>query len=107
MIFAESANTVIAELASSIELSNACTVVRIMVSLLLLLTQCVTPFYFAMSMSGIRRTSFMVPDGVSYTRAAVATIGIKRVTYGFISHTIQVIMVVMYMFSGEGHVSKY
>ena len=49
----------------------------------------------------------MIPDGVGYTRAAVATIGIKRVTYGFISHTIQVIMVVMYMFSGEGHVSKW
>ena len=52
--------------------------------------QCVTPFYVATSMSGIRRSSFMTPDGVSYTREAVATIGIKRVTYGCLSHTIQV-----------------
>ena len=52
--------------------------------------QCVTPFYVATSMSGIRRSSFMAPDGVGYTREAVATIGIKRVTYGCLSHTIQV-----------------
>ena len=32
----------------------------------------------------------MAPDGVGYTREAVATIGIKRVTYGCLSHTIQV-----------------
>ena len=47
-------------------------------------------FYVAMSMSGIKRTSLMVPDGIGYTWAAVATIGIKRVTYGCFSHTIQV-----------------
>ena len=49
-----------------------------------------TPFFVATSMSGIRRTNFMVPDGVGFTRAAVATIGIKRFTYGCLSHTIQV-----------------
>ena len=52
--------------------------------------QCVVPFYVATSMSGIRRSSFMAPDGVSYAREAVATIGIRRVTYGCLSHIIQV-----------------
>ena len=49
-----------------------------------------TPFFVATAMSGIRRTSLMVPDEVGYGRTAVATIGIKRVTYGCLSHTIQV-----------------
>ena len=48
--------------------------------------QCVTPFYVATSMSGICRNSFMATDGAGYTREAVATIDIKRVTYGCISH---------------------
>ena len=70
--------------------------IRVMVSLqgmvitTLIITQCVTPFLVATSMSGIRRTNIMVLDSISYTRAAVATIGIKRVTYGCLSYTIQV-----------------
>ena len=70
--------------------------IRVMVSLqgivitTLIITQCVTPFLVATSMSGIRHTNIMVLDSISYTRAAVATIGIKRVTYGCLSHTIQV-----------------
>ena len=70
--------------------------IRVMVSLqgivitTLIITQCVTPFFVATSMSGIRHTNILVLDSISYTRAAVATIGIKRVTYGCLSHTIQV-----------------
>ena len=56
----------------------------------LLITKCVAPFYVATSMSRIRHTSFFVPDPVSYARAAVATIGIKKFTHGYVSHAIQV-----------------
>ena len=41
-------------------------------------------------MSGIRRTSRLVPDPVTYTRAAVATIGIQHTTYGYFYHALQV-----------------
>ena len=41
-------------------------------------------------MTRIRRTSFVIPDPVSYAQAAVATIGIKKFTHGCVSHAIQV-----------------
>ena len=41
-------------------------------------------------MSGIRRTSRFIPDPVTYTRAAVATIGIQHATYGYFYHALQV-----------------
>ena len=50
-------------------------------------------------MSGIRHTNFMVPDPVSYARAAVATIGIKEFTYGCVSHTVQVHQLYCYVYS--------
>ena len=41
-------------------------------------------------MSGIRRASRFAPDPVTYTRAAVATIGIQHTTYGYFYHALQV-----------------
>ena len=41
---------------------------------LLIITITVCDSFVATLMSGIGRSSFMVPDGVGYTRAAVATI---------------------------------
>ena len=41
-------------------------------------------------MSGIRRSSRFIPDPVTYTRAAVATIGIQHTTYGYFYHALQV-----------------
>ena len=36
------------------------------------------------------RKKFLVPDPVTYARAAVATIGIQRVTLGCVEHALQV-----------------
>ena len=35
-------------------------------------------------------TSRLIPDPVTYTRAAVATIGIQHTTYGYFYHALQV-----------------
>ena len=48
------------------------------------------PYVVATAGTGIERSNFMAPDGVSYARAAVATIGIKKFTHGCLSHTVQV-----------------
>ena len=103
LIFAESASTFIAVSAKALLLTQQYAIcnmhalyIRVTVSLqgivitTLIITQCVTPFLVATSMSGIQRTNIVVLDSVSYTRAVVATIGIKMVTYGCLSHTIQV-----------------
>ena len=37
-----------------------------------------------------RRSNFWVADAIQFTRSAVATIGIKKFTYGNVSHEIQV-----------------
>lgn len=57
--------------------------------------QTVAPFFVATSMSGLRRTNFMIAHPVAFARAAVATIGIQRLTYGCFSHAVQVCV---YMF---------
>ena len=41
-------------------------------------------------MSGMKKSNMLVANAISYARAAVATIGIQRDTYGCISHAIQV-----------------
>ena len=43
------------------------------------------------STMGMNQTTFWTPDPVSYTRAAVATIGITKFTRGCLSHALQVI----------------
>ena len=35
-------------------------------------------------------TSRLIPDPITYTRAAVATIGIQHTTYGYFYHALQV-----------------
>ena len=52
--------------------------------------QCVMPFFVATAMTPFRRSNFWVADAIQFTRSAVATIGIKKFTYGNISHEIQV-----------------
>jgi len=54
------------------------------------LTQDVKPAFVATAMSGIRKTSRFVPNPITYTRAAVATIGIQHTTYGYFYHALQV-----------------
>ena len=36
------------------------------------------------------RTEFWVADAIQFARSAVATIGIKKFTYGSVSHEVQV-----------------
>ena len=57
---------------------------------LLLLMQCVLPFFVATNMSQIRKTSFMVPGPREYARKALATVGLESRTFGCLSHAIQV-----------------
>ena len=52
--------------------------------------QTVMPAFVATSMSKIRKASFFVPDPVSFTRAAVATVGIQNETMGCFAHALQV-----------------
>ena len=54
------------------------------------LCQAVKPHFVATAMSGIQRASRFALDPVTYTRAAVATIGIQHTTYGYFYHAIQV-----------------
>ena len=56
----------------------------------LTLLQNVKPFLVATAMSGMKKSNMLVANAISYARAAVATIGIQRDTYGCISHAIQV-----------------
>ena len=44
----------------------------------------------AISSSGMVENTRFVPDPVTYTRAAVATIGIQHTTYGYFYHALQV-----------------
>ena len=60
-----------------------------MPNVVLFITKCVAPYMVATSMI-MRGVSFMVPDPVNYARTAVATIGIKKFTHGYVSHAIQV-----------------
>lgn len=41
-------------------------------------------------MSGIKRPKYWAPDGDKYARAAVATIGVKNDTSGYLYHALQV-----------------
>ena len=52
--------------------------------------QTVIPFYVATAMIGVRKSSFMIPNGDQYARSAVATIGVQKTTFGCWSHAIQV-----------------
>ena len=49
-----------------------------------------TPFFVSTPMTGFRRSNFWIPNAIQFTRSAVATIGIKKFTYGNVSHEIQV-----------------
>jgi len=42
------------------------------------------------AMSNARKVTFFTPDPVTYSRAAVATIGIQDYTHGYWSHALQV-----------------
>ena len=42
------------------------------------------------SLSGMAENSRFAPDPITYTRAAVATIGIQHTTYGYFYHALQV-----------------
>ena len=56
--------------------------------------QCVIPMVLATPLSadvGVVPT-FWTPDGITFTRAAVATIGVKRLTRGYLGHALQVIL---------------
>ena len=52
--------------------------------------QCVMPFFVATPMTPFRRSNFWVADAIQFIRSAVATIGVKKFTYGNVSHEIQV-----------------
>lgn len=52
--------------------------------------QNVMPFVVATAMSGIRRSTFLIPNGTGFAKAAVATIGIQDNTFGCFSHALQV-----------------
>ena len=41
-------------------------------------------------MTGIRKTSFMVPSARKLVQDAMATIGVQSKTYGTLSHVLQV-----------------
>ncbi len=47
------------------------------------------PRFVATAMSG-KTPSLLAPDPVTYTRAAVATIGIQNNTYGYLYHSLEV-----------------
>ena len=49
-----------------------------------------TPFFVSTPMTGFRHFNFWIPDTIQFTRSAVATIGIRKFTYGNVSHEIQV-----------------
>ena len=42
------------------------------------------------AMSNARKVTFFTPDPVTYSRAAVGTIGIQDYTHGYWSHALQV-----------------
>ena len=46
-------------------------------------------------MSGISRTSFMVPGPRKYAQDALATIGVQSRTFGTLSHALQVSVATM------------
>ena len=55
--------------------------------------QCVVPFIVVTSVVtewGIQQATLWTPDSVRYTRAAVATIGIKSFTRGYYPHALLV-----------------
>ena len=53
------------------------------------LPQNVRPMYVATAMTGAK-PGFFSPSGETYTRAAVATIGVQKDTHGYLGHAIQV-----------------
>lgn len=54
------------------------------------LLQAVSPGFVTTAMSGFKRPRWWVPDPMTYTRSAVATIGIQKHTYGCLAHEFQV-----------------
>ncbi|XP_064634389.1 very-long-chain 3-oxoacyl-CoA reductase-like [Lineus longissimus] len=54
-----------------------------------IIVQCVMPYFVATKMSGIRRSSFFVPDPNTYVASALATVGKESVTFGCKAHAIQ------------------
>ena len=56
----------------------------------LTLLQNVKPFLVATALTGMKKSNLLFANAISHARAAVATIGIQRDTYGCLSHAIQV-----------------
>lgn len=52
--------------------------------------QNILPCYVATKMTGIKQPSYFAPSPRDYAHDALATIGVQDVTYGTLSHAIQV-----------------
>ena len=54
------------------------------------LLQCVVPFFVATKLSKIRRSSFFIPNSLTYVRSALRTVGVESVTFGYFAHALEV-----------------
>ena len=59
------------------------------------IVQSVTPFFVRTKLSGIRKSSFFVPEPNYYVQCALNTVGIYEHTYGCLSHELQAAAVSM------------
>jgi len=50
----------------------------------------VVPFFVSTAMSAHARASFFIRTPISFTKAALATVGIQNTTFGCFPHAIQV-----------------
>jgi len=71
------------------------------------LAQDVKPAFVATAMTGFQRTSRFIPSPTTYTRAAVATIGIQHTTYGYYYHALQVGCVLLLVSSPDPQLGVY
>lgn len=55
------------------------------------------PLYVATKMSKIRKSSLFVPSPDDYARQALGTIGVEMRTNGCLTHSVQVIMMIVIM----------
>ena len=51
------------------------------------------PGFVATAMTGITTPTLLAPSAESYAKAAVATIGIQNDTFGYLNHSLMVILV--------------
>ncbi len=75
------------------------------------LFQNMAPFIVCTAMSGICRPTFPVPSAEAYVKAAIASVGIQKSTFGCFSHALQVwghdsiscvIIIIRVSFRGRG-----